>query len=93
MVIFFILNFLYLFLDDLRARLLAENPTKNDLYNLLKKVDLKSAQQIHYNNFDRVLRALEIYYATGKCKSEHLSAQNKNVISKFYLKKKINYFY
>jgi tRNA dimethylallyltransferase len=32
-------------------------------------VDEKSAEQIHYNNLKRVVRALEIYDATGKPKS------------------------
>ncbi|CUS77660.1 tRNA dimethylallyltransferase [Candidatus Kryptonium thompsonii] len=36
------------------------------LYEELKKVDPESAQKIHPNNLKRVIRALEIYYLTGK---------------------------
>ncbi len=36
------------------------------LYEELKRVDPESAQKIHPNNLKRVIRALEIYYLTGK---------------------------
>ena len=36
----------------------------------LNKVDPESAQKLHKNDLVRVIRALEIYYATGKKKSE-----------------------
>lgn len=45
------------------------------LHNLLKKVDPESAARIHPNNARRVIRALEIFYSTGKSMSEHLKEQ------------------
>ena len=35
------------------------------LYNRLKKIDPKSASQIHKNNLQRIIRALEVYQITG----------------------------
>jgi len=40
------------------------------LHSMLREVDPKSAQEIHANNVKRVIRALEIYYSTGKTKTE-----------------------
>lgn len=40
------------------------------LYNELIEKDPESAESIHINNTKRVLRALEIYYATGKTMTE-----------------------
>ena len=40
------------------------------LYNELSEIDPKSAESIHINNTKRVLRALEIYYTTGKTMTE-----------------------
>lgn len=76
--------------DELKTRLLAENVTNDSLYELLKKVDPESAKQIHRHNTCRVLRALEIYYLTGKRKSEHLSDQNFNTLSKLNFNLSIN---
>ena len=39
------------------------------LWKRLEKIDPRSAEQIHYNNIKRVVRALEIYDTTGKTKS------------------------
>lgn len=41
------------------------------LHELLKKVDPKSAEAIHFHNSKRVIRALEFYHLTGQCISEH----------------------
>ena len=41
------------------------------LYELIKKVDEKSAAGIHPNNVKRVIRALEVFGTTGKPISEH----------------------
>jgi tRNA dimethylallyltransferase len=41
-----------------------------DLYQQLKEIDPESAQKIHANDQQRVIRALEIYLLTGKTKSE-----------------------
>jgi tRNA dimethylallyltransferase len=40
------------------------------LHEELSQIDPKSASQIHPNNIRRVIRALEIYYRTGKTMSE-----------------------
>lgn len=44
----------------------AEQLGKGVLYEELKKVDPASAEKIHPNNLKRVIRALEVYYLTGK---------------------------
>ncbi len=41
------------------------------LHGLLMEVDAKSAAAIHPNNIKRVIRAMEVYEATGKPISEH----------------------
>ncbi len=53
---------------DLRERLMAQS--KDELHAELEKADPEAAQKIHKNNKKRVARALEIYYLTGKTKSE-----------------------
>lgn len=59
--------------DTYRAEL--ENLVKEKgaayLHNMLRKVDLKSAEDIHANNVKRVIRALEYYRQTGQKMSEH----------------------
>ncbi|MCD7864133.1 MAG: tRNA (adenosine(37)-N6)-dimethylallyltransferase MiaA [Lachnospiraceae bacterium] len=42
-----------------------------ELYNILKSVDLKAAQEIHPHNTKRIVRALEFYYQTNRPISEH----------------------
>ena len=44
--------------------------SNEELYSRLTEIDPKSAEIIHMNNKKRVIRALEIYYTTGKTKSE-----------------------
>lgn len=53
--------------EDLQKQL--ELHGKEYMHNLLKQIDPEDAQKIHPNNTKRVLRALEIYYSTGKSKS------------------------
>lgn len=59
--------------DTYRAEL--ENLVKEKgavyLHNMLRKVDPKSAEDIHANNVKRVIRALEYYCQTGQKMSEH----------------------
>ncbi len=43
------------------------------LYNELKTIDPEAAASIHINNQVRVLRALEIYYATGKTMTQQVA--------------------
>lgn len=59
--------------EKLRARLLAEDKHENWLK--LREIDPVSAEKIHENNVKRVVRALEIYYLTGKTKTENDKAQ------------------
>ncbi|MBE6912971.1 MAG: tRNA (adenosine(37)-N6)-dimethylallyltransferase MiaA [Ruminococcaceae bacterium] len=41
------------------------------IHNMLKEVDPERAAEIHENNVKRVIRALEVYKATGRTISEH----------------------
>lgn len=41
------------------------------IHEMLREVDPKRAEEIHENNVKRVIRALEIYNATGKTATEH----------------------
>ncbi|EJW87227.1 tRNA delta(2)-isopentenylpyrophosphate transferase, partial [Wuchereria bancrofti] len=54
-----------------------EHLSDDEVYELLKNVDLESAMQVHKNNRFRVVRALQIYYATGQRKSEYLKEQHR----------------
>ena len=69
--------------SEIRAKLCARVEAEGimPLYEELKAVDPKSAECIHPNNEKRVIRALEIYLATGKTKSEldKLSASTESV--------------
>jgi tRNA dimethylallyltransferase len=58
--------------SDIRAKfsLRAENEGAFALYEELLRVDPESAAAIHPNNVKRVIRALEIYIASGEKKSE-----------------------
>lgn len=47
------------------------------LYKLLCKLDAQAAKEIHPNNIKRVRRALEMYYSTGKSKSELMQESRK----------------
>lgn len=57
---------------EIRANLCARAEAEGimPLYEELGSVDPESADRIHPNNEKRVIRALEIYLATGKTKSE-----------------------
>ncbi|XBC44649.1 MAG: tRNA (adenosine(37)-N6)-dimethylallyltransferase MiaA [Buchnera aphidicola (Schlechtendalia peitan)] len=43
---------------------------KDFLYNQLRRIDIESSKRIHPNDFQRVLRALEIFYISGKTLTE-----------------------
>ena len=49
---------------------IAEKYGKRKLYEMLLEVDKESTKNIHENQQDRIIRALEIYHQTGKKKSE-----------------------
>lgn len=55
--------------------LLAQSRGAEYLHECLRKVDEKSAEDIHANNVKRVIRALEYFYQTGKKISEHNEEQ------------------
>lgn len=48
---------------------------KEYMHGLLAQIDPSDAEKIHPNNIKRVLRALEIYRVTGKCKSSMIDAE------------------
>ena len=54
--------------SEIRTKLLDELKTfgSNYLFEKLKKIDFEYAKKIHPNNHRRLVRALEIYYSTGK---------------------------
>lgn len=58
---------------------LAKEKGAEVLHNMLKEVDTKAAEEIHYNNVKRVIRALEYYKQTSKKISEHNEEQKQNV--------------
>lgn len=60
--------------------------SNSDLHKELEKIDPVEAAKIHENNRKRVLRAIEIYLAEGKAKSEIIAAQEHKIIyeSKFF---------
>ena len=60
----------------LNDRLMSEGI--EELYRELVSIDKKAAEKIHINNTKRVLRALEIYYSTGKTMSEQNELSRKN---------------
>ena len=51
----------------------------SELYEMLKAVDLKAAQEIHPRNIKRIVRALEFYHQTWKKISEHNETQRQKM--------------
>ena len=51
----------------------------SELYEILKTVDPKAAQEIHPRNIKRIIRALEFYHQTGKKISEHNETQRQKM--------------
>lgn len=49
--------------------------SNEELHQHLRSIDEKSAEELHFNNRQRVLRAIEIYELTGEKKSEILAKQ------------------
>lgn len=60
---------------ELRERLLKNDKHENWL--TLQRVDPQAAEAIHENNAKRVVRALEIYYLTGRTKTENDAMRRK----------------
>jgi tRNA dimethylallyltransferase len=65
--------------EGIREQLIAKLPTADAMYEELQRVDPEFAKIVHRNSKGRVLRALEIYYATGKRKSEILAEQKSRI--------------
>ncbi|XBC38460.1 MAG: tRNA (adenosine(37)-N6)-dimethylallyltransferase MiaA [Buchnera aphidicola (Floraphis choui)] len=61
---------------SVRSYLYSENKNKEFLYNKLKKVDFESSKRIHPNDFQRILRALEIFYVSGRTLTELTKFKN-----------------
>ena len=57
-----------------------KDKTNDELYEMLLSLDPKSCETIHKNNRRRVLRALAIYNATGKTKSEMIEEQKHELL-------------
>ena len=66
--------------DSYRKELeaLAEEKGSEYLHEMLKKVDPKSAEDIHAHNVKRVIRALEFYHQNGTPISAHNAEQKQN---------------
>lgn len=62
---------------DLREKLMREVEVKGiaPFYKKLQEIDPESASKIHPNNIRRVIRALEIFYTTGKTMSAIKASQ------------------
>ena len=75
---FYIRNFLYGVAQtpvsdpELRERLKSRIKTEGNeaLYKELKKIDPQSAERIHPNDAYRICRALEVYYLSGKTRTD-----------------------
>jgi tRNA dimethylallyltransferase len=72
--------------ENLRKELLAKKEKYGNefLYDELLKVDPISAEKMLPQNWKRVIRALEVFYLTGKPIWQHHSSQNKNSKFSFY---------
>lgn len=72
--------------EGLRNELLQKNKKYGNefLYNELLEVDPISAEKMLPQNWKRVIRALEVFYLTGKPIWQHHISQNKNSKFSFY---------
>lgn len=72
--------------EELRVELLNKRKQNGNqyLYDQLKKVDSKSAETMLPQNWKRVIRALEVFYISGKPLWQHYEAQRKNISNTFF---------
>lgn len=74
--------------SDVREALQRELSEKGaeHLYKKLQEIDLESAKKLHVNDTKRVIRALEIFYLSGKTKTEadKNSKKNKKIYDYLY---------
>lgn len=66
--------------EKLRASLYEreKNEGAASLYAMLKRLDPVSAEKIHENNTKKIIRALEVYYQTGRTLSEQTALSKLN---------------
>ncbi len=62
--------------EELRQKL--DKAGSSKLHEELRLIDYKTAKKIHVNDTHRLIRALEIYYSTGKNWSTHIDEQLQN---------------
>lgn len=72
--------------QELRDELLGKRKQFGNeyLYSELKRVDPKSADSMLPQNWKRVIRALEVYYISGKPIWQHFDEQKKNTNNQFF---------
>lgn len=70
------------FREEMKKR--AETEGAEALLSELREIDPEAADKLHINNIGRIIRALEIYHATGKTKSEQ-NEQSRKTASPFKL--------
>lgn len=72
--------------EEMRAALLDQRRKFGNeyLYEQLKKVDSKSAETMLPQNWKRVIRALEVFYISGKPIWQHFGEQKKNTKNYFF---------
>ena len=58
----------YAYRDELRK--LAQEKGNGFLLGMLREIDPETAEKLHENNLNRIIRALEVYKTTGKTMSE-----------------------
>jgi tRNA dimethylallyltransferase len=63
----------------------AEEKGVDALYQTLLEIDEQSAEKIHRNDKKRIIRALEIYYSTGKTKSESRDDMRESVYDAIFV--------
>ncbi len=80
--------------DNIRSKLnkLLENKGNIFLFNLLKKYDPVYSQKINHNDSKRIIRALEVYYLTGKPISYYHKINQDNLNTYDVSKKTLNYY-
>lgn len=59
--------------ENIRRELFELAFQKGNLYllNMLKEIDPETAKELHENNLNRIVRAIEVYKVTGKTISQH----------------------
>jgi tRNA dimethylallyltransferase len=77
--------------DKIRNELLLRDKNNENLYTELQRIDPIAAKKIHPNNTVRTIRALEVYYYTGKPISWHWKNRKYRKSTYEYIKVAINH--